>query len=134
MITNSGLTTILKSFVSTSQNAYRIDQIEFGKDVGNGTPNNPQPITKDTPPTQFQRVFSYNVGNIISSDDTTVRLLIKLEDRDIEAGVAFPYTSIRIVTKGGSVLAWTRFPVEMRFRGYETTIEWNLTLGKLCVI
>jgi hypothetical protein len=134
LVVSVGLDQILKSITTKDTNAFVIETISIGDDVGSGTVMNPeQPSTSYTKNNQSVVYSAPNdLFTISRPTETSVQLYATFDgERVMESYPDSPniiYTSATIRTVGDEVISYKRFPARTISRLISVDIIWTLNL------
>jgi len=135
LVVTIGLDQILKALTTKDTNAFVIETISIGDDVGSGTVMNPE---------QPQLTYTKNNQNVLYSapsdlftisrpTETSVQLYATFDgERVMESYPDSPniiYTSATIRTVGDEVISYKRFPARTISRLISVDIIWTLNLS-----
>lgn len=134
LIVDVGLDQIARGLITKDTNAFVINTISIGDDVGSGTVMNPeQPsatYTRDNQDVVF--VTPSDLFSISRPTDTSIQLYATLDgERVMESYPDSPniiYTSATIRTVGDEIISYKRFPARTISRLISVDIIWVLNL------
>lgn len=135
MIRKTGISAILMGFTATIKDGYKISHIELGNDVGNGTGEEPQPITLDTPDSEFRLLHRANIDQSVIQVENYKNLKIDINLDDVVVNTPsniIQFNSVRLICGSGEVFAWRRFPTRIMTLGYRVSMEWDIVLDEVC--
>lgn len=129
MIIDSGVALLPRALNPKVSVNNRLGVIKFGKDVGNGTEQQPEQPTKEMGSNIQDVVFAVPIENMhYSTTATTITLSVSMAGEDVVGNNDYlKYTSAAIYSDNGTLFAYKRFPFRMFNRWVRVKVEWTIS-------